>query len=366
MAVNATWIQAGGDTAAQDRALQTALLAKGGLATARPGVLPSTLGDLAVTAQGSPNMTVNVAAGQCVIEDSTGLAYVLTNDATVVVTISAASGSNPRFDLIIARIYDNAAGDSVSTTTLALAGSGGNATVQTKTAAIEVVTGTPAGSPVAPALPNTRSVILAVITVGTSVTSINSGNIASSGGGAAAVGYTAAAGGLVVCRTSAEYPASPYEGQEVYDETLNYKLLWDGSKWEPQNTTAAWVAYTPTLTNMTIGNGSVLGRYCQIGKSLLIRWVISFGTTTTVSGQVSLSLPAGFTTINDWEQTIPLDIFVATVTYPGIARIPANTTAFNAIMIPTAANNVALVAYSSLLSFVSGNFIVGQGTLDVQ
>lgn len=152
---------------------------------------------------------------------------------------------------------------------------------------------------------------------------------------------------------------APTTGSQAFREEI-----YNGAAWVP--TAGGWVTYTPTLTNMAIGNGTVTGRFCLIGKALHLRWVINYGTTTTVSGQVSVSLPTGFTTINDFEQQMHLDIEVASSQYVGTARIPANATAFNALGIPTAANNCALTAYSALLSFVSGNFIVGQGTLQVQ
>jgi len=142
-------------------------------------------GDLAVSERASgANMSVDVAAGACwVAGDDDADAqptYRLRNDATVNVAISAADATNPRIDLVVARVYDSAfAGVSDAGT-------------------IEVVTGTPAGSPSAPSLPN-NAVALAQVAVAAGASSVTTANItdvrtratvgagkAQSGGGGAA------------------------------------------------------------------------------------------------------------------------------------------------------------------------------------
>lgn len=56
----------------------------------------------------------------------------------------------------------------------------------------------------------------------------------------------------------------------------------------------AWTAYTPTLggTGWAIGNGSVEGHYCQIGKTVFFTASISFGSTSTFgAGQLTFTAP---------------------------------------------------------------------------
>ena len=52
-----------------------------------------------------------------------------------------------------------------------------------------------------------------------------------------------------------------------------------------------WIAYTPTWTNLTVGNGSITGRYIQIGKTVHVFVTLGFGSTTSVSGIFYASLP---------------------------------------------------------------------------
>lgn len=54
---------------------------------------------------------------------------------------------------------------------------------------------------------------------------------------------------------------------------------------------AAWSTYTPTWTNVTIGNAVVTARYNQIGKRVTLRINATWGSTTSASGQIQFSLP---------------------------------------------------------------------------
>jgi hypothetical protein len=123
------------------------------------GVLKST--DLVVSQNGTPNMSVNVASGWAAIvgDYTTNMgAYMAYNDAVQNLTITTASGSNPRIDRIVMTVSD-------SYYTGAL-----------NQVAFNVIAGTPAASPTAPAIP-LNSISLALIAVGTGATQILTGNI---------------------------------------------------------------------------------------------------------------------------------------------------------------------------------------------
>ena len=145
-------IQAGGETAAQFRRVFQALFG-------RPGIIRAT--DCAVTQNGTPNMSVNVAAGQVVVAgtESTSQGYYLVyNDAAVNLTVAAADSTNARIDLIVAKVQDQEYSGTVDA------------------ASIVVVTGTAAPTPVAPTAPS-NSVILAQIAVAANATSITNAAI---------------------------------------------------------------------------------------------------------------------------------------------------------------------------------------------
>ncbi|MGI8665659.1 MAG: hypothetical protein ACR2N4_06490 [Jatrophihabitans sp.] len=244
MAVTVEYVQAGGYTAAQDRQARAALFARSSPGQVRPGILLSDGSDLAVTALVTPNGTVNVNKGQVVIPDAAGGAYVLTLDAlqnTDILTTHPASATNPRIDLVIARVYDNEPGDGVATTPLALAG-GGTANVQTFTGKVEMVTGiaAPSGTQVPPALPNGRCVVLKQVTVRAGTTTITAADVADVAPGQAAstgrVGFTAAAGAPIPVRNQAERDAlTPYTSLMVNRLDLGWQETYNGTGWVVPN-----------------------------------------------------------------------------------------------------------------------------------
>lgn len=54
---------------------------------------------------------------------------------------------------------------------------------------------------------------------------------------------------------------------------------------------SAWPSWTPSWTNLTIGNAVVTAKYIQIGKLVICRLDVVFGTTTSISGDVKFSMP---------------------------------------------------------------------------
>lgn len=54
---------------------------------------------------------------------------------------------------------------------------------------------------------------------------------------------------------------------------------------------AASESYTPTWTNVTIGNATVDVSYFRIQKMVTVRGKITWGSTTSISGAIIMSLP---------------------------------------------------------------------------
>lgn len=61
-------------------------------------------------------------------------------------------------------------------------------------------------------------------------------------------------------------------------------------------TPGVWTSYTPTWTGITLGNGTSSGAYFKIGKTVVFRGKIVFGSTTSITSTVIMSLP---TTLGD-------------------------------------------------------------------
>lgn len=147
-----SWLQNGSHPAENDRLTTQAIYAT-------TGIIGSS--SLAVTANSPAGMSVLAATGWAAIVGTTQAnmgTYVAYNDASTVLTITTADPTNPRIDRIVVTVND------------------AFYTGSTNNVAFQVLAGTPAGSPTAPATP-ANSISLATIAVGAAVTQINSGNI---------------------------------------------------------------------------------------------------------------------------------------------------------------------------------------------
>jgi hypothetical protein len=147
-----SWLQNGSHPAENDRLTTQALWAT-------TGIIKST--SLAVTPNSPVGMSVIIAGGWAAIVGTTQSnmgTYVAYNDAPTVVPITTANPTNPRIDLVCATIQD-----------AFYTGAQNNVIFQ-------VVVGTPASSPVVPALP-ANSIALAEVDVAAGALSITSGDI---------------------------------------------------------------------------------------------------------------------------------------------------------------------------------------------
>jgi hypothetical protein len=147
-----SWLQNGSHPAENDRLTTQALWATTGIINSA---------SLLVTQNTPPGLSVVVNSGWAAIVGTTQAnmgTYVTYNDANVVLSLNTANPTNPRIDLVCATVND-----------AYYTGSLNNVVIQ-------VVAGTPAGSPVAPALP-ANSISLATVAVGAGATAITNANI---------------------------------------------------------------------------------------------------------------------------------------------------------------------------------------------
>lgn len=237
----------------------------GAVSGRRPGL------GLSVTATSS---TWTVQPGAAVIDPGFTTAqapYEMSSDAVVTGPVTAANASNPRIDIVYVQVNDTV-----------IDGSG------LRNAQILYLAGTAAASPVAPTLP-ARSLLLATI------------NVPTLGGGSpttsAYPNWSVSAGGVLPVSNGTFRDAiltNPYDGQVVYDQTLNAVEVYDGGAWRVlvQDRTT----YVPTWTCAggapSVGNGTLTGWYQIVGRRCDIGIELVFGSTTSGGTQGwSFALP---------------------------------------------------------------------------
>jgi hypothetical protein len=86
----------------------------------------------------------------------------------------------------------------------------------------------------------------------------------------------------------------------------------------PSNNVSAFTAYTPTFTNFTLGNGTVDAQYIEIGKFVFVYGLVILGSTSSVTGQIQVSLPVTSATMTRQQQ-------FATFTDTGTGNFTGNT-----------------------------------------
>lgn len=52
-----------------------------------------------------------------------------------------------------------------------------------------------------------------------------------------------------------------------------------------------WTSWTPSLTGVTIGNGTLSGAYQRIGNTIIAKFHFKMGTTSAITGTVQFALP---------------------------------------------------------------------------
>lgn len=197
----------GGLTVTDERLIQAGEVMRSATGIPRLGVLPAHTGALVT---GNANLTVNVLPFVGVASRTGGAtAEKLANDASTLVTVGAAPGSNSRIDVVYFKPQFVASGDANNVPVFG------------------VQAGTAAASPTKPSLPS-GAVELATILIPSSATTMQSAGVVIT----TTALYTTAIGGTVVFRNDTEMAAfAPVAGTQGW--RLDTKQMWtyDGANW---------------------------------------------------------------------------------------------------------------------------------------
>ncbi|MFG3291132.1 hypothetical protein ACGF3G_20270 [Streptomyces sp. NPDC048179] len=314
MNLRSSWVAETGQTREDTRLTQLGATTPANPLEVRSGILPGSYDGLyrmsGFWMEGTGgSMKATVHEGRAVIAAGASRgAYPVTLPEPAPLTFADGDASNPRVDLVVLRVYDSLYDNSG----------------QTKPA-LEIVQGTPAATPVAPAAPAAALPIYQVkVPAGASagkggldwttvLTDLRTPTVAvggilpvygetgngaypgqyrDSGGalqrwdGSAWVSYPSALGGIA---PAGAVTTASYTGQ-YRDSSGGLLQRWNGSAWVSYQPVPSWTDYTPTWgaetgTAPAIGNGTLAGSYVKTGTVVHVRIYLKIGSTTNLTAQ---------------------------------------------------------------------------------
>ena len=178
-----------------------------------------------------------------------------------------------------------------------------------------------------------------------------------------------ASGDIVVGTGSGTYDNLPIgtTGQVLTADTTvsPYKV-----KWETPSAGGTWTSFTPTWTNLTVGNGTVTARYLKVGGLVNFKIQLIFGSTTSVTGRISSTWPvapsSGAAAQSAAVNVQFEDAGVAPV-YGAFFNAGATTSSFEILAINTAGTYAVAAVLSSTvpITWATGDYITISGSYEV-
>lgn len=222
------------------------------MATWRDGVFAAIGTEFQLSALGSPNQTVNVAAGSGIVTRTGQGPYVMWSTPTTNVPLDAAHATLARIDVVYARAVDTVFSEGATTLQFG------------------VVTGTPSGSPVVPALPAGAYLKLGEIAVPSLATrpsnQVQTGDITDK---RRAASHFDGVRRLLAGDALADAGFRVGELRDSTDLTNGIGIeRWNGSGWDPLSFVGSWLPWTPTMSGMLNNAGTFTARYRRIGKAV--------------------------------------------------------------------------------------------------
>lgn len=124
--------------------------------------------------------------------------------------------------------------------------------------------------------------------------------------------------------TSVTRPSPATEAMMIYETDTDRMLFYDGTGWiiltEPAQT------FTPTVTNLTVGNGTWVASYHRSDGWIDLECDFTFGTTSAVAGDLTFQLPVNSANVSPDLWTITFRDDNTALHYTGQAEYTNTTT----------------------------------------
>lgn len=165
---------------------------------------------------------------------------------------------------------------------------------------------------------------------------------------------------------------SPAEGELSYLRSDDRYEWWNGSSWQTIFFPGPWQTYTPTWGAVTgaaptIGNGSLLGRYQQIGKTVTFRAQINMGSTSTYgTGQWTIGLPVPASSTTLLQTIIPGHMWDVSATngYVLIGYVNVASPGSVTMEVQDGAAGTDSLAQGTPVSFANGDLVTVAGSYE--
>lgn len=158
-------------------------------------------------------------------------------------------------------------------------------------------------------------------------------------------------------RTAQTGMAANDNGYQVDTDT---KYRYSGSAWVVwEKPVATW---SPTYSNITVGNGTAVAKYSQSGGWTFLDWELTLGSTSSIAGGTVISLPT--TLSSDYpvgsglSQNAGIYDLSATTPYPMMVNVVSTTTV--QLGVPNAAGTYAVragITGSVPITFATGDVL---------
>ena len=167
--------------------------------------------------------------------------------------------------------------------------------------------------------------------------------------------------GTIIC-TSSTRPASPFEGQKIYETDTNRELTYDSSAWVQTNSLGGWSTWTPQLyQNGNLTSTAPHARYTRIGDTAIVQAKVSATQAGTAGYQIEVrNLPYALEAAGDYTVTgsgVYWDGSFRWLLHTETVPTPTTATAFGYDSAPTSSYAGSRFGANPSKAVASGHFI---------
>ena len=155
--------------------------------------------------------------------------------------------------------------------------------------------------------------------------------------------------GDLIGATAADTPARLAVGAN------NALLIADSTQATGLKYAGLWTTFTPTIGGVTLGNGTKTGSYCQIADTTFFRVVLTFGSTTSITGSIDLTTPTtpvGYATFDYYNTNAQAYDSSAVTFFPSSGNLAVGANVIRLLVSSASGTHVQSSDYTGLLPII--------------